>query len=170
LQAEVAALTRDLPPEDARLDATIARRLGAVATRKGDPSTAPRCSPPTAPCHKLRDHGGNIGPSLDGLAARNLTRLVEDILDPSRNVDPTFRLGAVRLRNGESVAGMNLRREGGRVRLTDPATASERDLAEADVIETRTEAISPMPAGFDSILTEAEFVDLLACLRQAPSA
>jgi putative heme-binding domain-containing protein len=171
LQAQVAALTRDLPPEDARLDATIARRLGAVATRKGDPvHGAALFTTHCAPCHKLRDHGGNIGPSLDGLAARNLTRLVEDILDPSRNVDPTFRLSTVRLRNGESVAGMNLRREGGRVRLTDPATASERDLAEADVIETRTEAISPMPAGFDSILTEAEFVDLLACLRQAPSA
>jgi putative heme-binding domain-containing protein len=171
LQDQVAALTRDLPPEDARLDAVIARRLGAVATRKGDAVRgtalfATHC----APCHRLRGQGGNIGPSLDGLAARNLTRLVEDILDPSRNVDPTFRLSTVRLRNGDSLAGMNLRREGGRVRLTDPATASEREFADGEVVEVRTEALSPMPAGFDSLLTEAEFVDLLACLRQPPSA
>lgn len=171
LQEEVAALTRDLPPEDARLDAMIARRLGAVATRKGDPvrGTAlftTHCSS----CHRLRDRGGNIGPSLDGLAGRNLTRLVEDILDPSRNIDPTFRLSTVRLRNGESLAGMNLRREGGRVRLTDPATATERELAETEVLEVRTETLSPMPAGFDSLLTETEFIDLLACLRQPSSA
>ena len=50
------------------------------------------------------------------------------------------------------------------------ARISEREFAEAEVVEVSTESLSPMPAGFDSLLSEAEFVDLLACLRQPPSA
>ena len=47
-----------------------------------------------------------------------LARLVEDILDPNRNVDPAFRLTAVTLKNGETKSGLNHREEGDRVLLT----------------------------------------------------
>ena len=41
-------------------------------------------------CHQMGGQGALIGPQLDGIGNRGLERLVEDILDPSRNVDPAF--------------------------------------------------------------------------------
>src|SRR5262249_11788553 len=44
------------------------------------------------PCHRIGVQGGNIGPQLDGIGGRGVDRLLEDILDPSRNVDAHFRM------------------------------------------------------------------------------
>lgn len=166
LRDRAAVLTGKLPPEDARLDALIAQRLGAAGNHKpeaarGGPLFTTHC----AACHRFRDTGGNIGPSLDGIGARALPRLVEDILDPSRNVDPVFRLTTVTLQNGETKAGMDFRDEGAQVRMRDPATGQDMVIARADVGRVEPSAASPMPAAFETALTEAEFFDLLEYLR-----
>ena len=36
--------------------------------------------------------GAKVGPQLDGIGTRGLDRLMEDILDPNRNVDQTLRI------------------------------------------------------------------------------
>ncbi len=166
LRERAAALTKALPPEDARLDALVAYRVGALGSFKPDRTNgaavfAAHC----AACHRFRDAGGNLGPSLDGIGARALPRLVEDILDPSRNVDPTFRLTTLTLKNGETKSGMNLREEAGRVLLRDPNSGEEVAVAKADVAETAPAAISPMPAAFETALKEQEFFDLVDFLR-----
>ena len=166
LRERAAALTKALPPEDARLDALVAYRVGALGSFKPDRTNgaavfATHC----AACHRFRDAGGNLGPSLDGIGARALPRLVEDILDPSRNVDPTFRLTTLTLKNGETKSGMNLREEAGRVLLRDPNSGEEIAVAKADVAETAPAAISPMPAAFETALKEQEFFDLVDFLR-----
>lgn len=166
LRERAAALTKSLPPEDARLDALVAYRVGALGSFKPDRTNgaavfAAHC----AACHRFRDAGGNLGPSLDGIGARALPRLVEDILDPSRNVDPTFRLTTLTLKNGETKSGMNLREEAGRVLLRDPNSGEEIAVAKADVAETTPAAISPMPAAFETALKEQEFFDLVDFLR-----
>ena len=166
LRERAAALTKSLPPEDARLDALVAYRVGALGSFKPDRTNgasvfATHC----AACHRFRDAGGNLGPSLDGIGSRALPRLVEDILDPSRNVDPTFRLTTLTLKNGETKSGMNLREEAGRVLLRDPNSGEEIAVAKADVAETAPAAISPMPAAFETALKEQEFFDLVDFLR-----
>jgi len=166
LRERAAALTKSLPPEDARLDALVAYRVGALGSFKPDRTNgaavfATHC----AACHRFRDAGGNLGPSLDGIGSRALPRLVEDILDPSRNVDPTFRLTTLTLKNGETKSGMNLREEAGRVLLRDPHSGEEIAVAKADVAETAPAAISPMPAAFETALKEQEFFDLVDFLR-----
>ena len=42
-------------------------------------------------CHQIDGQGGLVGPQLDGIGGRGLDRLLEDILDPNRNVDHAFR-------------------------------------------------------------------------------
>ena len=49
-----------------------------------------------AACHARGGQGGNIGPQLDGPGSRGAARVVEDILDPNRNVDPSFRYATVK--------------------------------------------------------------------------
>ena len=166
LRERAAALTRALPPEDARLDALIAQRLGAAASFKTDVTHgatvfATHC----AACHHYRDTGGNLGPSLDGIGSRAMVRLVEDILDPNRNVDPAFRLTTVTLKSGETKSGMNPREEPDRVLLRDPATGLDVSVPRADIREIVASPNSPMPATFETALTEQEFFDLLEHLR-----
>ncbi len=166
LRERAAALTKSLPPEDARLDALVAYRVGAMGNFKPDRTNgaavfAANC----AACHRFRDTGGNLGPSLDGIGSRALPRLVEDILDPSRNIDPTFRLTTLTLKNGETKSGMNLREEAGRVVLRDPGSGEEIAVAKVEVAESVPAAISPMPAAFETALKEQDFFDLLDFLR-----
>ena len=39
-------------------------------------------------CHQIGGQGAVIGPQLDGVGARGLDRILEDVIDPNRNVDP----------------------------------------------------------------------------------
>lgn len=168
LRERVAQLTRNLPNEDARLDAVIAQRLGAAGSFKTDTANgaavfAKHC----ALCHRYRETGGNLGPSLDGSASRTLARLVEDILDPSRNIDPGFRLTTVTLKSGETKGGFNLREQGDQVQLTDPSTGTEFSLPRSEVAETTPSPISPMPPTFETTLTSRELLDVIAYLRSS---
>lgn len=166
LRNRVVALTKSLPPEDARLDALVAYRIGALANFKPDRGQgavvfATNC----ASCHRFQGIGGNLGPSLDGIGSRAPARLVEDILDPSRNVDPAFRLTTLTLQNGETRTGLNFRDEGARVFLRDPSSGEEIVVSKLDIAATQPSAISPMPAAFETVLSEQDFFDLLDFLR-----
>jgi putative heme-binding domain-containing protein len=170
LRERVAVLTQSLPPEDARLDALVAYRVGALAGFKADRGRgAALFTANCAACHRLRDAGGNLGPSLDGLGARALPRLVEDILDPNRNVDPTFRLTTVTLKNGETKTGMDFRAEADHVRWRDAGTGAEIVVAKGDVAASVPSATSPMPAAFETGLSEQDFFDLVHYLRSPGS-
>lgn len=166
LRARVASLTEALPPEDARLDALVAQRLNASYTVKAEAARgaaifAAHC----AACHRFRAIGANIGPSLDGIGSRSVPRLIEDILDPSRNIDPAFRLTTVTLKQDDIKSGFNRREEAGRVLLTDPTTGRDLQIVPAEIVEVATSPVSPMPAAFETALSEQEFFDLLEFLR-----
>lgn len=166
LRARAAELTRSLPDEDARLDALIAQRLGAASAFKTDATRgaavfAQHC----ATCHRFRNAGGNLGPSLDGSESRTVARLVEDILDPSRNIDPAFRLTTVTLKSGETRSGLNHREQAGQHFLVDPSTAQPISIPAADVAEVAPAALSPMPAAFETVLSAQDLFDVIAYLR-----
>jgi putative heme-binding domain-containing protein len=167
LRERVQTMTRDLPSEDARLDAIIAQRLAAANTLKGDLTRgaavfAAQCSV----CHSIRNQGGVLGPNLDGLSERTVARLVEDILDPSRNIDPAFRLKTVTLTSGESRSGMNYREQGERALLTDASTGQDMAFSRRDIASVATATASSMPQAFDALLSEQDLTDLLAFLRE----
>jgi hypothetical protein len=62
-------------------------------------------------------------------------------------------------------SGMDHRESEGRVLLTDPGTGQTVDFASRDVVETIPAPISPMPAAFESLLSDAQLFDLIAYLR-----
>jgi putative heme-binding domain-containing protein len=171
IRARAEGLTRNLPPEDARLDAVIAQRVALAPKFRPDATRgATLFMAQCAPCHRFRDAGGSLGPSLDGIGVRPLARIVEDILDPNRNVDPAFRLATVTLKSGDAKTGINLRSEGERVLLTDVTTNQALALAKADVAQTTISALSPMPAAFETAIPEKDFYDLIEYLRAPGSA
>jgi hypothetical protein len=81
-------------------------------------------------------------------------------------VDPAFRLVTVTLKNGETKSGLNLRDEGDRLTLTDPATQQPISLAKSDIASTAVLPVSAMPAIFETTLPEREFFDLIEFLRE----
>lgn len=166
LELRVAALVKNLPPEDARLDGVIAQRVEAYRTAKPDAKHGAQIfQQACAVCHRFRNAGGNVGPNLDSMAVRGAHRLIEDILDPNRNVDPAFRQTIIETNDGQTFAGANLREQGATVLLTD-ATGKDVTVPKS-AIKTQTQSrLSLMPPAFEAQLPPGDFNDLLAFLLE----
>jgi putative heme-binding domain-containing protein len=164
LRTRAETLTRDLPAEDARLKGIIAERAQSFAAAKADPARGAKVfQQHCTVCHRFRDAGGNVGPNLDGLAARGVQRVIEDILDPHRNVDPAFLQTTIETQDGRSFAGANVRDTGDALTLTD-ASGKDATVAKASIKSRTTSRFSLMPAGFETLLPAADLHDLLAYL------
>jgi putative heme-binding domain-containing protein len=122
-------------------------------------------------CHQIANKGAKIGPQLDGVGIRGIDRLLEDTLDPDRNVDQAFRKRTFVKTDGSVLSGLVLRKEGAVVVLAD-AQGKEVRLASSDIDEEQESKLSPMPSDVARGLPEPEFLDLMAYLlsqRTAPA-
>ncbi len=171
LKERLAKLTEGLPRADQRLQDLLNRRRDGFL--KGTPSAAigkqvfvKNC----AACHQVAGEGARIGPQLDGIGVRGLDRLLEDVLDPNRNVDQAFRLTTLELKKGQMVSGLLLKEEVAVLVLADSQGKEVRVPRDA-VAERGTSQVSPMPADVADKIPEAEFYHLLAyLLEQRPKA
>jgi putative heme-binding domain-containing protein len=116
-----------------------------------------------AVCHQLGGKGAKVGPQLDGVGSRGIDRLMEDVLDPNRNVDQTFRTTSLALENGQIISGLLLR-EDGKVLVIANAQGKEVRVPSDAVEEKHVSQLSPMPANFADQIPEADFNRLLAYL------
>ena len=114
-------------------------------------------------CHQIGGKGALIGPALDGARNRGVEHLLEDILDPSRAVDPAFRLQVIALKDNSIVTGM-LRREEGATLVVADTSGQEKPIAKADVLHREESPLSLMPAGLGDALPEGSLYNLLAWL------
>jgi putative heme-binding domain-containing protein len=164
LEARVAELTVGLPPagKDMR-DLLNRRHQGFLKAKKDITLGAQVFTKSCANCHQVGGQGAKIGPQLDGLGVRGLDRMLEDILDPNRNVDQAFRLTTLNLKKGQVVSGLLLKEEGEVLVLAD-AQGKEVRVSKDAVEERSTSQISPMPANFAEQVPEADFYHLLAYL------
>jgi putative heme-binding domain-containing protein len=167
---QVAELTAGLPTDAEARDKLIAEREAtldknmASATR-GAELFAKNC----ANCHQIAGKGALIGPQLDGIGLRGRDRILEDVLDPNRNVDVAFRSTTLQLTDGRVVTGLVRREEGALVVLADPM-GKEFTVPKADIEERRQAQISLMPANVGETITPADFADLAAFLLEQKSA
>ena len=116
-----------------------------------------------ANCHRLNNQGNKVGPELDGAGLRGLDRLLEDTLDPSRNVDAAFRQTVLALQDGKVLSGLVLREEGAVLVLADEQGKEQR-VPLSDIEDRKLVALSPMPANVAEKLPDSEFFDLMAFL------
>ena len=160
----------NLPPEDDRLKELQIARLDAFRKKSGDAEDGAKIYDKNcAACHRLAGKGGKIGPDLDGIGLRGVQRLLEDTLDPNRNVDGAFRSTVIITTEGKVITGLVLREEGDIVVLADEQ-GKELRIKMADIEEREQTPLSPMPANVAEKITEAEYYDLLAFLlnQKAP--
>jgi len=155
-----------LQPTDKRIEQVIRDTAGKFAEAAGSVATGAEVfTKNCAACHRLADRGGLIGPQLDGVGQRGPERLLEDILDPSRNVDEAFRTTTVTLADGRVVSGLQLREEGAHIVFAD-ATGKEVLVPKEEIEETATSPVSPMPANMIDQVGEANLPHLIAYLLQ----
>jgi putative heme-binding domain-containing protein len=162
----IADLTRNLPSADNAIRQVIARVAAdhAKATPSIDAGRA-IFTRSCANCHRIADVGGKVGPQLDGVGQRGAERLLEDILDPNRNVDEAFRTTMVTTNDGRVISGLKLREDGGDLILAD-STGKELRIASADIDEVAISHLSPMASNMLDQIGEKNLPDLLAYLMQ----
>jgi len=142
----VAKLTAGLPPADQRIQDLLKTRHERFAQTKKDPALGAKVFEKNcAICHILANKGAKIGPQLDGIGNRGLDRLLEDIIDPNRNVDQAFRSTTINLKNGQIVSGLVLREEGEVVVVAD-SQGKEVRVDKKNIEERTVSQLSPMPA------------------------
>jgi putative heme-binding domain-containing protein len=166
LDKQIADLTAKLSPADDRLAKLIAARRAGFLAASADAAKgkAVFAASVCAQCHKLGDGGGATGPALDGIGNRGLDRLLEDVLDPNRNVDQAFRVIVVRTKKGQTYAGFNAREEGATLVMNDTTGGKEVRVPLADIDRRQASALSPMPANVDQLMPEPDFYQLMAYL------
>jgi putative heme-binding domain-containing protein len=104
-----------------------------------------------------------VGPQLDGIGSRGADRIIEDILDPNRNVDRAFRLSLVTLKDGTVASGLVRREEGAQLVLAD-FVGKEITVQLSQVAKREESDTSLMPPAFGAMIAPGDFNDLLAYL------
>ena len=164
LEARLAVLTKGLPPADQRLQELMQKRKSGFVAAKTEASLGAKVFEKScAICHQLAGKGTKIGPQLDGIGVRGIDRLLEDLIDPNRNVDQAFRSTTLNLSNGQTITGLVLREEGEVVILADNQGKEVR-ITKKSIEERIVSQLSPMPANLVDQITEGDFYHLLAFL------
>jgi putative heme-binding domain-containing protein len=124
-------------------------------------SNAARCYQ----CHTVNGRGGRIGPDLSRIGgAMSYDKLVDSILNPSKEVSPQFTNWAMVTHDGQTHTGMLVHENRGDTTLGD-AEGKTVTLKTAD-IELRTPLdASVMPEKLEDRLTLTEFRDLVTFLQ-----
>ncbi|HEY2838608.1 MAG TPA: PVC-type heme-binding CxxCH protein [Pirellulales bacterium] len=117
-------------------------------------------------CHSVDGRGGAIGPDLS-TTARTLAprRLLESLLDPSKEVAPQFSLWNVARTDGTTLSGVLLGEQPDGSRQYGLVQGEVVTLKPEDVAETHAAKGSIMPENLLELLTPSEFLDLLTYLR-----
>jgi putative membrane-bound dehydrogenase-like protein len=112
-----------------------------------------------AVCHKLGDIGVAVGPPLDGMGAHGPAELLVHIVDPNREVDPSFWAFNVTTKKGEVLQGVVTSENSATVTLA--TQVGVREIAKSDIEKRENTQRSLMPEGLDALGAES-LRDILA--------
>ncbi|HET6410301.1 MAG TPA: PVC-type heme-binding CxxCH protein [Chthoniobacteraceae bacterium] len=164
LEKRLAVLTANLPPANEQMEKQLTMRRDAFASGKPDAKRgADVFRRNCVACHRVGAEGGLVGPQLDGIGNRGLERIIEDVLDPNRNVDAAFRTQTITRKDGTVATGLFRREEGAQLILADFA-GKEFPIAKDDVQSRSESETSLMPPSLGDIMPATEFNDLIAYL------
>jgi putative heme-binding domain-containing protein len=166
VRERVEELTRNLAPVEQRLAELFKKRKDGYSNAKPQAALGAKVYEKNcANCHQLSGKGAKVGPQLDGIGVRGVDRLLEDMLDPSRNVDQAMRSHTILLKNGQLLTGLPLREEGQIIVLAD-AQGKEIRIAKGEIEQQKISPLSPMPANLIDQIPEEEFFHLIAYLLE----
>ena len=105
-------------------------------------------------CHKFGDIGrSEAGPPLTGMGAHGRAELLAHILDPNREVDPSFWQWNVTTRRGETLAGVIAAENAAGLTLRN--AAGDVELKKDDIVTRENTRRSLMPEGLEAMGAES---------------
>lgn len=178
LRAPIAALEKPKPPEASVIGRKLIRNYtmtdlvaklseidqGRNAERGRAMYEAALCSR----CHRLAAQGTAHGPDLTEVARRFGRRdILLSILEPSRAIDDKHRGLAIATKDGKLISGAVVGGDEEAVVLASEPLAPEKTtrILKSEIESQQPSALSPMPEGLLSTLTEDEILDLLAWIE-----
>jgi putative heme-binding domain-containing protein len=118
-------------------------------------------------CHMVEGRGRAIGPDLTMIGhSQTREHVLESILDPSKEIAPLFTLWSIKVKSGDQIDGMLLRRDGQSREVYVDASGKETTVNEPDVVDRRIRKESLMPTGLVQGMTDQELRDLVSFLMQ----
>jgi putative membrane-bound dehydrogenase-like protein len=106
-----------------------------------------------AVCHKLGDLGVAVGPPLDGMGAHGPAELLIHIIDPNREVDPSFWAFNITTTRNEVLQGVITGENASTVMLA--TQTGPREIAKSDIAKRENTERSLMPEGLEALGAEA---------------
>ena len=120
-------------------------------------------------CHRMETVGGNVGPALTGaFQSYSTDKLIESILEPSKELKEGYESYKVALKNGRVVTGIKVSQDDKTLVLRE-ASGQELRIEVAEIDEQARDTVSLMPVGLVADLSQQEMADLLAFLRSKPA-
>jgi putative membrane-bound dehydrogenase-like protein len=115
-----------------------------------------------ANCHTLFGEGGKIGPDLSGSQRANPEYLFSKVLDPNAVVNRDYQVTVINTTGGRTLNGIVKAEDDKTVTLQTPNEVVR--VPKADIEERQRSAVSLMPEGQLTPLSDAEVRDLIAYL------
>jgi len=116
-------------------------------------------------CHTLEGQGGKVGPDLTGFGAHPRTEILQEILDPNRSVEGTYRAWNVQTKK-EVLSGRLTNETQTSIELID-TTGKTHEISRDDIVRLKASELSVMPEGFEALPPEdlSSLVEYLSTSR-----
>ncbi len=116
-------------------------------------------------CHRFQGRGGDVGPDLSRVgSSTGRRRLLQSILEPSREVAPQFYAWTIILTDGRLLVGTLVQESGDGTQVYADAQGQRTSLRAAQIARRQASPRSIMPDQLVDLLTDQELRDLLAFL------
>jgi putative heme-binding domain-containing protein len=157
-------MLEELNPMAKAKNEIIAKLSPIVEGAGGDPANGKMLfTTSCAICHAFDGQGKDIGPGLTGMGSHGPGELLTAIVDPNREVDPSFVTWNFETTTGQFASGIIARENPASVIIRSLAGEQEVKVSE---IKTRTNTgRSLMPEGFEALGAEA-IRDIIAYMAQ----
>lgn len=100
-------------------------------------------------CHKFGNEGTEIGPNLTGMGSHGPGELLTAIVDPNREVEPSYTTWNIETHDGQFYAGIIVRENQSTVTLK--SLAGQQEVKVADIKSRQNTGFSLMPEGFEEL-------------------
>ncbi len=151
---------------------TVAEWQKALADGRGDAAAGERVffhadGPRCYGCDQVDGRGGKVGPDLSTIGgALNRDRLIESILEPSKEIAPAFVSWTITTRDGKVRTGVVVDEGPNSTVTVADAQGKLETLMRQDIEERVASKQSLMPDNLPEQMTPQEFLDLLAYLSE----
>jgi putative heme-binding domain-containing protein len=134
---------------------------GSLSAERGKEAFKKHC----ATCHRFQGEGTEVGPDLRTVQERTPDQLLEQILDPGREVNPAYINYTVAMTDGRILTGIIAGESATSITLKRAEGATDTILR-SQIDEMISTGLSIMPEGLEKDVTAEQLADIITYIRK----